>query len=178
MKTNPPKKKKSKINLYTTKVKSINMTQKKNTLTKKEKLYILSGVALIIIILAILGIIAYNNLFSNNNQAKGTINMNLKDSKITTNDETTLQITVKNTGKTLMEGELEVIPDDMQAVNVTHPDPSVLNINLYPDESITRVLSVRGQTKAIRTDYKIFARITHENETVSSNEIILTVTQE
>ncbi len=151
---------------------------RKNTLTKKEKLYILAGATLIILILFILGFIAYNNLFGNTTSAKGTIEMELADSKIITEDETTLKITVKNTGKTVMEGKLTVIPDDSQAVNITHPDPLVLNIKLYPQESVTRVLTVIGTTNAIRTDYKIFATITHENETISSNEIVLTVTKE
>jgi uncharacterized membrane protein len=151
---------------------------RKNTLTKKEKLYILSGAVLVIIILGILVIVAYNNLFGNSNTSKGTIEMSLADQNIITNDNTTLKVIIKNTGKTVLEGKLSITPDDTEAVKITHQDLDVLNIKLYPQESVTRILQVTGKTKAIRTDYKIFATITHENETISTNEIVLTVTQE
>lgn len=151
---------------------------RKNALTKKEKLYILAGVALIIIVLGVLFIVAYTSLFGNAKTSKGTIDMSLSNQKIKTGDNTTLKITIKNTGKIVLEGNLTIIPDDTEAVKITHPDPDVLNIKLYPQESVTRVLTVMGKTKAIRTDYKIFADITYENETISSKEIVLTVTQE
>lgn len=149
---------------------------RKNSLTKKEKLYVLVGIGVILLVLFILGYIAYNNLF--NSKSQGRIEMTLDDSKIISGDETSLKVTVKNTGSALMEGNLSIIPDDFKAVNISHPDLSVLGIKLYPGESVTRLFSVVGTTNAIRTDYKIFARITKGNETVSSNDVVLTVTRE
>ena len=151
---------------------------RKSSLTKKEKLYALAGVALIIIILIILGLVAYNNLFGNNKRSDGRIIMTLDDEKIVSGTTTNLKITIQNTGRELLEGDLLIIADDPNAVNVTHQDPSVLYIKLYPQESITRILTVKGTTNAIRTDYKIFAEIQKNNETISSNDVVLTVTRE
>jgi uncharacterized membrane protein len=150
---------------------------RKNTLTSKEKKYVAIGMGVILIILFILGFIAYNNLFGSN-KTQGKIEMELEQNSIKTGEETKLKVTVKNTGKDLMEGEIIIIPDDFNAVNVTHPDMSVLNVKLYSDESITRIFTVKGTTNAIRTDYKIFAEIKKGNETTSSNDVVLTVTKE
>lgn len=151
---------------------------RKNTLTKKEKKYIALASGIIILALLILVTIAYSNLFGSKTEAKGRIQMVLQDSKIVSGEETRLTVTVKNTGKSLLEGNLVILADDLDAVNVSHEDPSVLNVKLYPEESVTRVLKVVGQTNAIRTDYKITAEIKKDNETVSSNELVLTVTKD
>ena len=150
---------------------------RKNALTGKEKKYVAIGIGVILIVLFILGLTAYNNLFGSS-KSQGRIEMTLDKEKINTGDETRLRVTVKNTGRELMEGELIIIPDDITAVNISHPDMSVLNVKLYPDESVTRVFNVKGTTNAIRTDYKIFAEIIKGNETISSNDVVLTVTKE
>lgn len=152
--------------------------KRKSSLTKKEKLYATAGVALILIIILILGIIAYNNLFGNNKRSEGRIIMTLDDEKIISGTETSLKILIQNTGKELLEGNLSIIADDPSAVNVTHQDTTVLNVKLYPKESVTRILNVKGRTNAIRTDYKIFAELVKNNETISSNDVVLTVTRE
>ena len=153
------------------------MTRKK-TLTKKEKLYALIGAGIILLVLTILIITAYNNLFNNTTDRSGRIQMELDDKKIESGEETKLSVTIQNTGTQLMEGELIIKTDDPNAVNVTHQDPSVMNIKLYEGESITRIFNVKGTTNAIRTDYKIIAEIQKNNETLSSNELILTVINE
>jgi uncharacterized membrane protein len=150
---------------------------RKNSLTKKEKLYVLGGLILLLVGLFIIGTIIYNNLRSDND-VRGRIQMNLKDSRIISGDETSLTVTVTNTGNKLMAGDLLIVADDPTSVNVSHQDPNVLNVKLYPGESVTRIFSIVGTTNAIRTDYKIFAEIRKDNETISSNEVVLTVTRE
>ncbi len=156
------------------------MTKSKSrnsSLTKKEKLYAGIGLAIILIVIIILGTIAYNNLFESRSK-DGRIYMELEDRKIESGEETKLKLTVTNTGKDLLEGDILIKADDPQAVNITHPDPNVLNVNLYEGESITRILSVTGKTNAIRTDYKIISELVKENKTITSNELILTVTKD
>jgi hypothetical protein len=148
---------------------------KKSSLSNKEKLYVLASIIVLLVILLIIGSSLYNKLSTS---SKGKIELNLKDSKIVSGEETRLFVIVKNTGSSLMEGTLFITADDVLAVNVSHEDPSVLNIKLYPGESVTRIFSVSGITNAIRTDYKLLATIKKGNETVSSNELILTVTKD
>ena len=151
---------------------------RKNSLTKKEKLYALGGLALLLIVIIIIGIIAFNNIFGGDRKAEGRIQMSLEKEKIVSGDETKLTLTVTNRGKDVLEGSIAIKSDDPDAVSITHQDPEVLNVKLYEGESITRILSVEGRTNAIRTDYKIIAEIIKENKTLTSNELILTVTRD
>lgn len=150
---------------------------RKKFLTKKEKLYALSGVVALIIIVLVIGLFVYNNLFGGDKKSEGRIQLKLQEEKIVSGEKTKLTITITNKGKDVLEGDLIVRADDENAVNITHVDPSVLNVKLYEGESITRILNVEGKTSAIRTDYKIIAEILKENKTLTSNELILTVTR-
>ncbi|MFP4567741.1 MAG: hypothetical protein ACLFN8_02235 [Candidatus Woesearchaeota archaeon] len=151
--------------------------KKKSELTKKEKSYMLIGAGIILLIITILLVIAYNNLFGTTN-SKGQIDMQLRDAKIKSGDETKLTITIRNTGKDLLEGTINIRADDTHAVNITHPDENVLSLKLYPGEAITRIFTLNGETNAIRTDYKLYAEIIYENKTIATKDLILTVTND
>lgn len=149
---------------------------RKNTLTRKEKLYVTAGLGLVIIILIILGLIAYNNLFKK--EFDGKIQLKLEDSNLKTGEHTKLIVTVINTGKEVMTGTITVDADDKTAVNITYPQSEILLTYLHPGESITRIFNVTATTNAIRTDFKITGIFRLSDGNITSNEVILTVTRE
>jgi len=149
--------------------------KRKNSTIKKEKKYAITGIIFIILILIIIGFILYKDVFNKSSDSKSKIIMDLDDTKIKSGENTALTITMKNKGDLLLEGNLIIIADDPKAVSISHQDPSVLNIKLYPGESVTRIFNVTGTTTAIRTDHKISAEIKKDNNIISSNDLILTI---
>lgn len=145
---------------------------RKNSLTKQEQLYVFGGVILLVIVLFFVGLFLYNKLSFD---SKSKLVLELDAKKLSSGSSTLLFVSVKNTGKSLLEGSLVVGSNDDVSVNISYPDPSLLSVKLYPSESVTRVFNVSSSTSALRTDFKLLGEIVNGNETLASSSIILVV---
>ena len=97
-----------------------------------------------------------------------TLDIELGSEDITSGSNTTLTVTATNTGEEALNGEIRVVTDGDNKVNVTHPSPDVLTTTLYADESVTRQFTVSGITTTRRTDYELTA--SYQNTTANHSQ--------
>ncbi len=97
-----------------------------------------------------------------------TVDIELGSEEIAPGENTTLTVKAANTGNTALNGEITVTTDGADKVNVTHPDTSILETTLYPDESVTRRFTVTGTTTTQRTDYEI--TVAYKNTSTNHSE--------
>lgn len=101
-----------------------------------------------------------------------TLAVELGDKIIDSGESTTVKITIKNS-KEYLNGTISLTTQD-DAVTINHPDPSLLNVELYKNEEISRVFYVNATTTALRTDYELIASLIEKEET-SNKSITLRV---
>ncbi|MFT4311286.1 MAG: hypothetical protein ACMXX7_01520 [Candidatus Woesearchaeota archaeon] len=149
------------------------MTKQKHMPKPNKKLILKAAIAIIAIILIIIIITTISKNLTKDNP-KANLNLNLADSRIQSGEETFLSISIQNTGKVELIGTFNITVDDKQSVNITI-DQDRLNFNLLEGEQIQRRIPISATSKAHRTDYEITVTALTQNQTITTNSIILSV---
>ena len=129
---------------------------------KNKYLYVALGILVLIILLLI--------YLPRAGVDKELLTMEIADDMITSGETTLVKVKIENKNEYL-EGILTVTSDD-ERVNITYPDPGLLNIQLYEGEMIQRVFEVTAVSTAFRTDYEITATLTTEDFNVTESVIL------
>ena len=101
---------------------------------------------------------------------KDLLTIEIMDDMITSGETTIVKVKIENKNEYL-EGVLTVTSDD-ERVNITYPNPELLNIQLYEQEMVQRVFEVTAVSTAFRTDYEITATLTTEDFNVTESVIL------
>ena len=104
-----------------------------------------------------------------------SLSASLTDSTIPSGTETRLVVTVSNPNSEILQGTIDVRSDNDNAVDIVYPDDDKLALELYEDESVTRVFTITASSDTRRTDYEIVVDITNETGVIISESRVLSV---
>ncbi len=130
-------------------------------LFKNKYLYI-SLIALVFFVILLV-------LILRSEEETSRLTLKLEDEMISSGQTTNLQVRVENLNE-LIQGTIRVESDGN--LEITHPDESLLEFELYKDEMIQRVLQINATTTAFRTDYEITAYLDYDNKIINESTIL------
>lgn len=123
---------------------------------------------LLVILIAIAG--------CSSNSVDTSVSVDLKDSTIFDGESTQLIISIKNTGEEHFEGMFKITADDPSSIKIEELPADKKKFSLGPEEEVTRLVKITGETKSLRTDYQINVDVQYENGTeVSESSTVLSV---
>lgn len=104
------------------------------------------------------------------NNITGKVTLDLKDKTINAGDITQLKIKATNNGKVNFPGKFKLSAD--QYVEIQYPDLEKLSFELFPGESIERVIQVKGLSDTKRIDSEIEVWIEDMNGKLIDDDVV------